>query len=92
MLTGKSPKKLHAVELEQLLERHDYLWDNWALGFRRVRNISQETTEQYLSSTPDIVTFEELEDHGCFRLDLSPSERHASYNWLTQRLKSGKAT
>lgn len=50
--------------------------------------MSNETTEQ--ASSPNIVTFEELQDHGCFKPEADLHERHDANQWLEKRLKAGK--
>jgi hypothetical protein len=50
----------------RLLAENRYLWDNWVYGFRRMRDAPSQPTAEYLASTPDIISFEELTAHGCF--------------------------
>ena len=90
MPIGEPPKQLNSTETERLLKANGYLWDNWAFGFRRTRDVAHETTEQYLAKTPDIIGYEELEDHDCFKSDASVEERHASEAWVRERIKAAK--
>ena len=79
---------MNSAESERLLEAHGYLWDNRAYGYRRVRRVRDpqpETTEEY-AAHPNIISFEELEDRGCFKQDATVGERHASEDWLRKRL------
>ena len=54
-------------EVEALLKLHGYIWDNLLDGFRRVRRIGQESLDQYLHKAPNVISFEELDDHGFVR-------------------------
>jgi hypothetical protein len=90
MPTGDPPKQLNSIEMELLLKASGYLWDKWTFGFRRTRDLDHETIEQYLAKVPNIISVEELEDHGCFNLDASLQERHASEGWLRERIKAAE--
>ena len=90
MPTGM-PRKLSSGEMERLLKSNGYLWDNFYNGFRRIRNIeNHETTQEYLAKPPNVISFEELEDSGCFALDATVQQRDAAETWLRERLKLAK--
>jgi hypothetical protein len=73
--------------VEDLLKDFGYLWDPWVNGFRQTRNPERETTEQYLSSRPDVVSFEEMAEHGCLQgVKVLPDP----LPWLERRLRAGK--
>jgi len=42
------------------------------------------------AGSPDIISFEELQDHGCFKPEADLHERRAANEWLEKRLKAGK--
>jgi hypothetical protein len=77
-------------EAEILLKLHGYVWDNLLDGFRKVRTIGQESLEHYLKAAPDVISFEELKDHGLFEPIAPFSQRTDSLKWLEQRIKFGK--
>ena len=89
MPLGIPPGRLSSVEMEQLLELRGYLWGNRLNGFRRCRDVEHERTEEY-EANPEVVTWEELEDHGCVDPNATPAEGHRSYSWLLQRLSRHK--
>jgi hypothetical protein len=78
------------AEAEALLELHGYVWDNLLDGFRRMRRIGQESLDQYLQAAPDVISFEELDDHGFFDPSVPFSQRTDSLKWLEQRIKLDK--
>ena len=82
--------ELSSTDLERLLKSKGYLWNDWIRGYKRVRDVRRETTEEYLGGPSDIVTLEELEDHDCTKLDATPQERTAAYAWLEKRLSGSQ--
>lgn len=72
----------------RLLAENGYHWDNWAYGFRRVRDAPSQSTAHYLASTPDIISFEELTAHGCLAPGASVHQRRESEVWLKARVKA----
>jgi len=83
------PAELSA-ENERLLAGTGYLWDSWACGFRRVREVGSQSMADYLASAPDIISVEELTAHGCFDPGASMQQRHRSEVWLQARVKTGR--
>jgi len=79
-----------STENERLVAGAGYLWDNWAFGFRRVREVGSQSTADYLSRAPDIISIEELTAHGCFDPNASLHQRHQSEVWLHARVEAGK--
>jgi hypothetical protein len=77
-------------EAETLLQLHSYVWDNLLDGFRRVRHIGHESLDQYLQAAPNVISFEELKDHGFFDSSVPFPQRTDSLKWLEQRIKLGK--
>jgi hypothetical protein len=83
------------IQAARLLTDAGYLWDDSLYAFRRARQIGRETTQQYLSSPPRIVAFEELEDHGLVLRDRNLGRARATDNtdpieglrWLAERIK-----
>jgi hypothetical protein len=79
-----------SAEHELLLANAGYLWDDWALGFRRVRDPRKQTVAEYSASQADVISFEELTAHNCFKPLASVQEQLASMKWLRERVKARK--
>jgi hypothetical protein len=75
-------------DAEKMLALHGYFWDSLLYGFRRARRIGQESLDQYLKAAPNVISFEELTDHGLFEPHATPAKIAASLKWLEQRVKS----
>jgi hypothetical protein len=83
------------IQAVRLLTDAGYLWDDSLYAFRRARKIGSETTQQYLSSPPRVVAFEELEDHGLVlrERNVGGARAHDSTDareglrWLVERIK-----
>jgi len=88
------------IELKavHMLRDAGYLWDDSLFAFRRSRRIDLETTEQYLSSAPKVVAFEELDGHGLVLhaqsngLYAAPENCRFGLQWLAVRLREDSAS
>jgi|HubBroStandDraft_1064217.scaffolds.fasta_scaffold528926_2 hypothetical protein len=76
-----------------MLRDAGYIWDDSLFAFRRTRRIGSETAEQYLSSAPKVVAFEELDDHGLVLhaqgngLYAAPESYRLGLQWLAGRIR-----
>ena len=80
------PKGVDPEALE-LLEEHDWPWDDWLFGFRRARR-SHETAEAYNRRPPDLITHADLEDQGLINTRLKEPHRQKALEWLKARIRS----
>ncbi len=70
-------------EAIRLLGGADWLWSDAHKAFVESRNPERETTGDYLSRSPALISYEELRDH---RLAGPAAERAAGLRWLRGRL------
>lgn len=73
-------------EAVTLMEERAWHWDGYYFAFRGARRAG-ESTEEYLRRPPDLVTYEEISDHGLTATGLSADERAQALDWLRQRLE-----
>ncbi len=50
--------------------------------------MGQESIDQY-GATLDVISFEELTDHGLFDPGANSAEQQAALDWLAERLRQG---
>lgn len=74
-------------EAIQLLEEADWPWSCFDAAFIKAREPEKETIEQYRSRPPELISYEELRDHGLVKRP-STTERdlEMGLQWLRQRL------
>lgn len=72
-------------EAIQLLDEADWLWSGRDGAFVKARDPEKETIEQYRSHPPDLISYEELHNHGLTGRTLT-AEREAGLQWLRGRL------
>ena len=88
-----SPPVTIDLKAVHMLRDAGYVWDDSLFAFRRTRRIGAETTDEYLSSPPRVIAFEELDDKGLVLhaqndgLYAAPESRRFGLQWLAGRLK-----
>jgi len=75
------PKNIDSLAI-RILEDNGWLWDDYRFSFRRVR--FEESTQDYLSRPPLLITYEEISDHGLTSSSVAQVER--AREWLKQRI------
>jgi hypothetical protein len=86
------------LQAEKLFERYGYVWSDWLYAYRRVRRIGRESTQEYLTAPPVVITYEDLKDHGLIvpQYDSSvvypgPAELNAAIQWLHKVLSANES-
>lgn len=87
-------------EAVKLLEEAEWRWDQSAYAFRRTRRAHGETTEAYkarqrLQPCPDVISYEELDQHGLapHKQDVVTAHEKANgLRWLRERIKKAEPT
>jgi hypothetical protein len=80
--------QLNDVEAERMLEGGEYIWSDWHKGYVRARRKGQSLAD-YRRSELDVISMEELSDHGLTDPNALPKERRDVLEWLAERIKQG---
>jgi hypothetical protein len=79
--------QLNEAEAEGMLEGK-YIWSDEHTGYVRARRKGQSVAD-YRAVEPDVVSMEELSDHGLTDAHSRPEERRRGLEWLAERIRQG---
>lgn len=83
--------QLNDAEAERMLEEGKYIWSDARTGYVRARRKGQSVAD-YRAVEPDVVTIEELSDHGLTDAYSRLEERTRALEWLAERIRQGSGT
>jgi hypothetical protein len=76
------------AEAERRLKEAKYIWDDGHTGYVRARRKGRSPADDRRNE-PDVISEEELSDHGLTHPDALPKERRAALDWLAERIRQG---
>jgi hypothetical protein len=80
--------QLADAEAERMLKEAKYIWNDEHSGYMRARRKGRSPAEER-KNEPDVISEEELSEHGLTHPDALPKERSAALDWLAERIKQG---
>jgi len=76
------------AEAERMLQEAKYIWNDEHREYIRARRKGRSPADDRRNE-PDVISEEELSDHGLTHPDALPKERRAACDWLTERIRQG---
>jgi hypothetical protein len=80
--------QLPDAEAGSMLKEAKYIWNDEHRGYMRTRRKGRSPADERRTE-PDVISEEELSDHGLTHPDALPKERRAVLDWLAERIRQG---